>query len=164
MPMFRKSNRKYNRAFKENVLDENGKISNDSKDELMQRLNEADEERRPGLTAAENKVLAGTWIQAVGTLLEAQGVTEEYLITVADEGKEGLEAERQAVFGIWLQVIGSFLGAVGAWQQLSPDEQIQRKGLKLGIIGSWFEAFGAATEALAETQGLIEGEEEGVLP
>lgn len=164
MPMFRKHNRKYNRSFKKNVLDDNGQISEESKVELMQRLNEAEKERHPGLTAAENKVLAGTWIQAVGTLFEAQGVTEEYLITVAEEGEEGLEAERQAVFGIWLQVIGSFLGAIGAWQQLSSDEEIQRKGLKLGIIGSWFEAFGAATEAVAETQGLIEGEKEEVLP
>ncbi|WP_026688936.1 hypothetical protein [Alteribacter aurantiacus] len=152
------------RTFNQPVLDEGGELNKNSIRELQTRLNNAEREPSPSLSSGESKVLAGVWIQFAGSALEAIGVTEE-LQALQEEGEtdeEGLALERQAVTGVWLQTIGTALAAFGFSLEVSPDEQQQIQGRKLGIIGAWFESFGAAMEALAETKLLIEDIDEEV--
>ncbi|WP_100372042.1 hypothetical protein [Bacillus sp. FJAT-45037] len=160
--------RKHTRKFRKNVLNENGEISEESKQELMQRLDEAEEDYNPALKAAESKIFAGVWIQFLGTALEAQGSTEAYFIELEGNDPEDFRAERQALFGVYLQLTGNFLAAIGISQELSPIRAVQIKGAKLGIIGAWFESFGAAIEALGETdqllEDLIDEEDEDLIP
>lgn len=132
--------------------------------EVKKRSNGEAGDEDPALTSAESKVLAGVWLQTVGSLLEAVGVTEELQALQAESIEEDndFSMEKQAVAGVWLQTIGTALGAIGFMQELLPSEKQQIQGRKLGIIGSWFEAYGASLEALGETQLLKEDLEEDV--
>ncbi|MBM7097492.1 hypothetical protein JSY36_17295 [Bacillus sp. H-16] len=152
------------RQFSQPVLDENGKINQNSLRELQTQLNHAEKKTCPVLSSGESKVLAGVWIQFAGSAFEAIGVTEE-LQALQEEGEtddKGLALERQAVTGVWLQTIGTALSAFGFSLEVSPDERQQIQGRKLGIIGAWFESFGAAMEALAETKLLMDDIDEQI--
>ncbi|PYZ97535.1 hypothetical protein CR205_02765 [Alteribacter lacisalsi] len=140
------------RAFRQAVLDEEGNVSPESIKELQKKLNNAENDDNIRLSAAESKVLAGVWIQFAGSALEAIGVTEElHELEQEEDDPRALALERQAVTGVWLQTIGTALAAFGFSLEVSPDREQEIQGRKLGIIGAWFEAYGAAMEALAET-------------
>lgn len=155
--MRRRKNKKpsWNEAF----INKGGKINSRSVNELMGKLNNAENDYDPALQSAKSKVFAGVWIQTAGIFLEAIGVTEELHINMDRADPDELEdfgTEKQAVAGVWLQAIGTLIIALGFTQELQPDERQQIQGRKLGIIGSWFEAFGSAIEAMAETVLLRE--------
>ncbi|WP_096187781.1 hypothetical protein [Evansella halocellulosilytica] len=155
-----------NKRFHQNMIDSEGNATKESIDQLRAELNALDNNENPALQAAERKVLAGTWIQTFGNVLEAVGVTEELLILQEEAETEGedenFSGEKKAVLGVWFQTIGTGLGAIGFTQQLLPNREMQIQGRKLAIIGSWLDSYGAALEALGETQLLREDLEEDV--
>ncbi|MFA9456665.1 hypothetical protein ACERJO_07795 [Halalkalibacter sp. AB-rgal2] len=148
--------------FREPILDHNGDVTKESINELQTKLNKVNNGEKLALSSAESKVLTGVWVQFVGTFIEAMGTTEELQELKEEEDQEAILLERQAVVAIWLQTIGSGLSAFGYSLEVSRDEEKEIQGRKLGIIGSWFEAYGLAVEAIVETALLKADIEEQV--
>ncbi|WP_349409168.1 DUF6944 family repetitive protein [Pseudalkalibacillus sp. SCS-8] len=93
---------------------------------------------------------AGTWIQTLGTFINASGQT----IIVLQNNENSFEGNALALTGNSVEAFGNSVQAIGKTKQ--EDSQVD------GILGAWFQAGGNITNAKASYLMIRGFEEDGL--
>lgn len=94
---------------------------------------------------------AGTWIQALGTLINASGQT----VIVLQSDENSYEGNSLALIGNGVEAFGNSLQAIGKTKK-SPDDSE-------GILGAWLQSAGNITNSYALYQIITGDERDGLL-
>jgi hypothetical protein len=101
----------------------------------------------------ENQVAIGLWIQVIGQIIEANGLSGLLEVEI-DANSAG---ERQILSGVWIRLIGQILEAISVSSQINEtDKNKLIEEQKIAIAGDFLASLGSAIEVIGGIEILRE--------
>jgi hypothetical protein len=121
--------------------------------EVENQTNYSNSKKSSIVLQLENQVAIGLWIQVIGQIIEANGLSA--LIKV--ERDANTAGERQILSGVWIRLIGQILEAISVSNQINETDKTRLiEEQKIAIAGDFLASLGSAIEVIGGIEVLHE--------